>query len=164
MKEGTWTIYFEEVQWLANYQDSFFSEFKVVWDNHFRHNNNLIVVFCGSSPSFLASQLLSNKAFYNRTTSEIFLKPFNLIETKSFIGYEKSNFEVMIGYLLLGGIPTYLKFLQNDNSVLMNIGKNSFLTNSFFSLEKDKIFVSSLAKDKNFEKIVQLVKNDPILA
>lgn len=35
VKKGMWTLYFEEVQWVANYEYAFVSEFKYVWDNTF---------------------------------------------------------------------------------------------------------------------------------
>jgi len=42
--QGEWTVYFEEVQWLANYKPNFIAELKYVWDNYFRYNNELILI------------------------------------------------------------------------------------------------------------------------
>src|SRR5688572_24055252 len=42
VKKGVHTLYFEEVQWLACYQEQFVSELKWAWDNLFRHNPQLI--------------------------------------------------------------------------------------------------------------------------
>jgi AAA+ ATPase superfamily predicted ATPase len=76
VKKGIWTLYFEEVQWLADYKDKFISELKYFWDNHFRHNQKLILVLCGSSPSFMVNNVLHSKALYNRSLYEIALKEF----------------------------------------------------------------------------------------
>lgn len=157
VEEGKWTLYFEEVQWLANYQAQFFAELKPIWDNKLRHNKELMLIFCGSSPSFIVNQLVSDKAFYNRSQEEIELKPFNLWEAMEFFGKEKSRQEVLLAYLTCGGIPEYLKRLKAKSSVYLSLCHQSFLPRSFFSIEKDKIFVNSLSANRNFEKIIQFL-------
>ncbi len=152
--KGRWILYFEEVQWLANYTSDFFSELKPIWDNKLRHNRELILVFCGSSPSFIMKELVSDKAFYNRSHEEIHLKEFSLREVREFLGKIRSFHEILFAYLLVGGIPEYLKYLKKESSVFLSICKHSFTPRSFFSIEKDKIFVSSLSTNKNFEKVI----------
>jgi hypothetical protein len=49
LSDKEWTLYFEEVQWLAEYKDDFIADLKYVWDNKFRHNPKLLIVLCGSS-------------------------------------------------------------------------------------------------------------------
>lgn len=85
LKKGIWTLYFEEVQWLADYKDKFISELKYFWDNHFRHNQKLILVLCGASPSFMVNNVLHSKALYNRSLYETSLKEFSLAETRQFL-------------------------------------------------------------------------------
>lgn len=67
---GEWTLYFEEIQWLAHYKTDFISELKYVWDNKFRHNHELILILCGSAPSFIINNVLKSKALYNRSQYE----------------------------------------------------------------------------------------------
>jgi len=43
-------LYFEEIQWLSNYQDEFLAELKPFWDDIFRKNKKLRLIF--STPSF----------------------------------------------------------------------------------------------------------------
>ena len=76
---GEWTVYFEEVQWLANYKSDFISALKYVWDNFFRHNAELLLILCGSSPSFIVNEIVHSKALYNRSSYEMRLTKFNLI-------------------------------------------------------------------------------------
>ena len=64
---GEWTLYLEEVQWLADYQDELISDLKYVWDNTLRRNPELLLVLCGSSPSFMQNQVIHSKALYNRS-------------------------------------------------------------------------------------------------
>ena len=66
-KKGTWTIYLEELQWLARYDETLIAELKYVWDNYFRRNPKLLIVLCGSAPSFMIDHVLHSKALYNRS-------------------------------------------------------------------------------------------------
>lgn len=155
-KTGLWSIYFEEVQWLANYKDNFISELKYVWDNNFRHNNKLLLILCGSSPSFMINQVLHSKALYNRSQYEFALYEFTLQEAKLMLN-NRSNQEVMDAYLTVGGVPDYLKRIQKQSSVLLGICENAFVSGGYFAHEKSRIFTSSMANNHHYEKIIALL-------
>jgi hypothetical protein len=156
--EGKWTIYFEEVQWLADYKDAFISELKFAWDNYFRHREGWLVILCGSAPSFIVNQVILSKSLYNRSQHELHLKEFGLEETRQFLA-PRSHREVMDAYLTVGGIPEYLKWCKNSSSVFTSICKNAFIPDSFFSREYERIFVSSLAENKHYKTIIQFLAN-----
>jgi AAA+ ATPase superfamily predicted ATPase len=152
-KKGTWTIYLEELQWLAHYDDTLIAELKYVWDNYFRHNPKLIVILCGSAPSFMIDHVLHSKALYNRSQYEFHLKEFNVYETKEFLK-KRSNREVFDAYLTIGGIPEYLKWINKDSSVFISLCKNSFMSGSFFLREYERIFTSSMSNNKYYRAII----------
>jgi len=155
-KQGKCTIYLEELQWLANYNNKLISELKYVWDNFFRHNPNLILILCGSAPSFMLDQVVHSKALYNRSQYEFYLKEFNLTETKEFLKRCSSK-EVLDAYLTVGGVPEYLKWISKESSVFLSLCKNSFSSGSFFAREYTRIFTSSMAKNKYYTEIVELL-------
>lgn len=154
--EGLCTLYFEEVQWLAHYRTEMIAELKFAWDNFFQKNPELIVILCGSSPSFMIEKVVKSKALYNRSQHELFLKPFSLQETAEFLA-GRGQREVMDAYLLIGGIPEYLKWLKQDSSVLLSLCKQSFTPTGFFTSEYARIFTSSLADNKHYQKIVEFL-------
>ncbi len=153
VQEGTWTVYFEEVQWLANYKETFISELKVAWDNQFRYNPQLILILCGSSPSFMLKKVIYSKSLYNRSQHEILLQPFTLLEAQEFLT-QRSRREVMDAYLTLGGIPEYLKRIKTYSSLYLGICKESFLPNSYFSQEYQRIFVSSMSDNPHYKAVL----------
>lgn len=157
-KEGEWTIYFEELQWLANYKDEFISSLKYMWDNYFQRNEKLVIILCGSSPSFMIKGVVKSKALYNRSQYQLALKEFNLIEARQMLE-KHSEREVIDAYLTLGGIPEYLQRLKNSNSVYQNICKESFLSSAFFSTECERIFTSSLNGNKYYREIIDFLGN-----
>lgn len=154
VKSGIFTLYFEEVQWLANYEPDFISALKYVWDNYLRHNKQLILILCGSSPSFMINHVIKSSALYNRSQYELPLREFNLVEAKSML-HSHSNSAVLEAYLSIGGMPEYLKRLRHSNSIFLNLLNESFVPGAFFLYEYEKIFASSLADKKHYKKIIE---------
>ncbi len=150
---GKWTLYLEEVQWLAEYKNELISDLKYVWDNTLRHNPNLLLILCGSSPSFMQNQVVHSKALYNRSIYELNLREFSLNETQTLLG-NRSHREVMDAYLTVGGIPEYLKRVNKYSSVQVGICEESFKKDSYFSNEKKRIFISSFATKGHYQEIV----------
>lgn len=156
LKKGIWTLYFEEVQWLANYHPAFIAELKYVWDNAFRHNKNLRLILCGSAPSFMINQVVHSKALYNRSQFEIHLMPLSLKDTALMLS-SRSKREIMDAYLTLDGIPEYLKRINQKSSILLGICAQAFKKDSFFSTEYKRIFISSLADTTHYIEIVEFL-------
>lgn len=161
--KGTWTIYLEELQWLAAYKGTLISQLKYAWDNYFRHNPKLLLILCGSAPSFMIQKVLQSKALYNRSQYEIPLKEFNIIEAKEFLK-GRSDKEVFDAYLTVGGIPEYLKWVNRDSSLFLGLCNNSFTSGSFFSREYTRVFTSSLSKNKHYQEIIEVLSEKRFLS
>ncbi len=154
---GAWTLYLEELQWLASYDSKLIAELKYVWDNHFRNNPKLILILCGSAPSFMINQVLHSQALYNRSQHELRLRPFSLNETKAYLGRSYSRMQVLDAQLTVGGIPEYLHYLRSDASTFLALCKESFTQDGFFTHEYDRVFTSSMAKNRNYRKTIQFL-------
>ncbi|MBN1674018.1 MAG: AAA family ATPase [Kiritimatiellae bacterium] len=153
IKRRSMVLYFEEIQWLSNYSSEFLAEMKPFWDDRWRRQEGLIIVFCGSAPSFMTGEFMADKAFYARSRHEIHLKEFSLLETRKFMGVGAR--EAMLAQLSVGGIPEYLKVLKDHRSVLFGLCENSFRPTSFFSREQARIFVSSLSWNPRYRAIIE---------
>ena len=151
---GTCTLYFEEVQWLADYEEDFVSELKYAWDNWFRHNPQLVIVLCGSATSFMINKVVHSKALYNRSQHELCLREFTLNEVRQFFKKSAPK-DVMDAYLLVGGIPEYLNRLKKNSSIFLSLCEQSFKPNSFFSREYERIFISNFATNKHYKEIIR---------
>ena len=151
---GVWTIYFEEVQWLAQYKDDFISELKYAWDNLFRLNKEIVLILCGSSPSFMINQVMHSKALYNRSQHEMHLEPFTLAEAAQYLP-KHTHRSVMDAYLTVGGIPVYLDRLKKKSSVLLSLCENAFTKDAYFANEYQKIFISSMSNNKHYQDVVR---------
>jgi AAA+ ATPase superfamily predicted ATPase len=150
-------LYFEELQWLANYEDDFVADLKYFWDNSFRKIPGFLLVLCGSSPSFMINRVIRSKALYNRSYHSINLQPFTLKETLSFLGEAFSPYQRLEAFLTVGGIPEYLNYLRSGKSLLLTLCQHSFQKDSFFSTEYDRLFVSSLGDNPHYQRVIEFL-------
>lgn len=149
------TLYLEELQWLANYDTELLAELKYFWDNRLRHLPKLLLVLCGSSPSFMINKVVRSKALHNRALFEIPVRPFQVSETKAFLGKKYTDEDVLEAQLTVGGIPEYLKYLKQDASILLSMCQNSFTSTGFFLNEIERIFVSSFADKPSYRQVIE---------
>jgi AAA+ ATPase superfamily predicted ATPase len=161
IKTGRWTLYLEELQWLANYHQELISAFKYVWDNALRHNASLLVVFCGSSPSFMINKVLFSSALYNRSEESFPLYPLPVSAARKFFSNGSSPFEIMDALLTVGAIPPYLEKLAAAPSVQLGLCKHAFQKNSYFVEEYERIFTSSMSENPAYKKILEFLAGRP---
>ena len=157
LKNETWTLYFEEVQWLSSYSGQFFAELKEAWDNLLTQNKNIGVVLSGSSPSYIMNQLLIDKALYGRSLTEIHLQEFSLKEIQDYFSPNRSLNEIFEIAMLVGGVPEYLKKLKGKKSLFLTFCQNTFLPSAYFLNESDRIFISSMSNNKHYQKVIKFL-------
>jgi AAA+ ATPase superfamily predicted ATPase len=154
---GPWTIYLEEFQWLATYRPTLVAELKYSWDNHLRRNPELILILCGSSPSFMTTDVVRSRSLHSRSLHEIPLGPFSLTEATQFLAGGHEPLDVLQIYLSIGGIPEYLQYFRGEKSVPLALCRESFLPGGYFVSEYERIFVSALADRPEYRKVINFL-------
>lgn len=153
--KGKWTVYLEELQWMANYRSDLISELKPIWDNQLRKNPGLITVLCGSAPSFFLSQVIRSRSLHNRSKLDFRLDEFPIDQAAGFLG-KPSVHALFDAYLTVGGIPLYLERLASG-PVYQSLCEMSFRKDSFFTAEFEKVFVSSFGNNSVYRQIIELL-------
>ena len=148
-------LFFEEVQWLADYENDFFSEMKRFWDGGWRNNPKLTLVICGSSTSFIIQSLIKDQAMYSRGENEFNVKELSLQEVAEYlnVGWR----EALLAQLIFGGVIGYIKQLTGNKTIFNEICDNSFVPNARFLNEYDKIFVSRMSNNKHYKRAIECV-------
>ena len=122
-------VFFDELPWLSSHKSGFLNAFGFFW-NSWAVKNNIVVVICGSSASWMIQKVVNNKGgLYNRITKRIHLRPFSLNETEQFLqkrGINLNRYQITELYMMMGGIPHYLKEIQRGESVAQNIDRICF--------------------------------------
>jgi AAA+ ATPase superfamily predicted ATPase len=147
-------LYFEELQWLANYRSDLVSDLKYVWDNHFRKIPGLKVILCGSATSFMIRKVVRSRALYSRSTYELPLESLTVSEVGKYLPQYSAQ-HLLEAYLLLGGIPGYLRYLKASSTPLTTLWEEAFVPGGYFLSEFDRIFTSSLAKYRIHKEVIE---------
>jgi hypothetical protein len=109
-------------------------------------------VLCGSSPSFFLSEVIRSRSLHNRSTLDLRLDEFPIVEAAEFLGNPTLN-TLFDAYLSVGGIPVYLQRLTST-SVYQSLCEQSFRKNGYFADEFEKVFVSSFGSNPVYRRIV----------
>lgn len=91
-------ILFDEITWMGSRDPVFLGKLKIVWDQHFQKNPNLILILCGSMSSWIEKNIISSTGFLGRislkiTLGELSLSECNrLLETHGFRGAAQMSY------------------------------------------------------------------------
>lgn len=145
-------LFFDELPWMATKRSRLLQNLDYYWNQHWSRDKRIKLIVCGSSASWILRKIVRNKGgLYNRMTREIHLEPLNLPETKIFLaqmGIQLNHQQVLLLYMVTGGIPYYLIKAEKGLTAIQIIEKLAFSKNGFFLKEFDNLF-SSLFDDND---------------
>jgi len=150
-------VFIDELPWFDTPRSRFLKAFEWFWNGWASKQDNLKLVVCGSSTSWMTNKLIGNKGgLHNRVTRQIRLKPFNLHETELFLqskGFALPRKQIMEAYMVMGGTPYYLDMMRKSQSVAQNIDALFFAENAPLKGEFDFLF-KSLFNDSGLYRTV----------
>ncbi len=122
-------IFLDELPWLSTHRSGFLRGLSFFW-NSWAVNQNVVVVICGSAASWMIQKVVNDKGgLHNRITKRIYLQPFTLAETESYLqnrGVRLNRYHLVQLYMAMGGIPHYLKEVESGKSATQNIADICF--------------------------------------
>jgi len=123
-------VFIDEFPWMYTQKSKFVQLFAHFWNNYCTKRDDLVVVICGSSASFMVNKVINDKfGLHNRITLPIRLLPFNLYETELYLKSRKIHWDryayVQL-YMAIGGIPHYLEKIQRGDSISTAINRCVF--------------------------------------
>lgn len=143
-------LFFDEFPWMAVPKSKLLQALDHYWNHYWSNDSRIKLVICGSSASWIINKIINNKGgLHNRITRKILLKPFTISETKKFLfeqGVRFTNRQVIQIYMVTGGIPFYLSFIEKGQSSAQAIESLAFSENAPLLKEFDNLF-SSLFDD-----------------
>ncbi len=153
-------VFIDELPWLATHKSDFLTGFGYFW-NSFASRHNLVVVISGSAAAWMIRKVIDNRgSLHNRVTKRIELLPFTLNETEAFLKYRGLNFnryQATVLYIVMGGVPFYLKNLVAGRSAVQNINLLCFHPNGILKREFENLFNSLFNKPEDYEKIIHIL-------
>lgn len=154
-------VFLDELPWLDTARSGFIRAFEGFWNTWGCHRKNLMVIVCGSANSWIQDKLINNHGgLYNCVTYEMKLSPFTLSECEEF--YESSHvrlsrYDIVQSYMIFGGIPYYMGYVNGELSLAQNIDHLFFARNAALRDEYDRLFASVFVNPGALKSIVQLL-------
>ena len=159
LKSTKKVVFIDEFPWMYTHKSKFVQMFGHFWNSYCAKRNDLVVVICGSSASFMVNKVINDrKGLHNRISIPIRLLPFNLYETELFLKSKKvhlDRYACLQLYMAIGGIPHYLEKIQQGESVPVAIDRLCFQQDGILVNEFNQIFVSLFENSENHTKIVE---------
>lgn len=153
-------LFFDEFPWLDGPKSGFKTAFSHFW-NRYASAENVLVIICGSSASYMIDKVLNDRGgLHNRVTKWINLQPFTLKETKEFLekkGLAINHYQTIQLYMTFGGIPHYLKQIENGLSAAQNIDKQCFQAHGFLKNEFHNLYQALFRKAERHEELVKIL-------
>jgi AAA+ ATPase superfamily predicted ATPase len=151
-------VFFDELPWLASHRSGFLQALGHFWNN-WAVNENVILVICGSAASWMINKVVNNKGgLHNRITKLINLEPFTLAETEEFFKSKNislNRYQIAQLYMVMGGIPHYLKEITKGMGAVQNIESICFSKHGLLKNEFRNLYQALFDKATHHETIVR---------
>lgn len=145
-------VFFDEMPWMDTAKSGFLSAFEWFWNGYGSAKHNLVFIVCGSATSWMMENIDNNHGgLYNRLTCRIYMKPFTLKETEDYLksrNIDWSRYDIVQCYMIMGGIPYYLRLLDSELSFNNNIDNLFFRKRAELWDEYTNLY-SALFKNSN---------------
>ena len=152
-------IIIDEFPFIAEENPTIKSILQHVIDHFWKNNKNIFLILCGSSVSFMESDIMGNKSpLHNRQTSSLEVLPFDYYESSLF--YPKYSYEQkLIAYGILGGVPRYLEAFDDGLSIEENIAKNIIKKGAYLNEEPLNLLRAELRDPNVYNSILGAIAN-----
>ena len=160
---GKKVLFLDELPWLDTLNAQFIPALEHFWNSWASARTDIVLIVCGSAASWIINQLINNTGgLYNRVTHPIQLEPFTLAECEAFFKAKSPGFDryqMLQLYMVFGGIPFYLDFIDPRKSATQNINDLCFTPKGRLRNEFQKLYASLFKKaDKHIAIIEALAQ------
>lgn len=156
-------VFLDELPWMDTQKSRFIKALEYFWNSWGTTNYRLKLIVCGSATTWMRENVLSDKGgLYNRTTRSIYLAQFTLYETEQYLisqGINWNRYQTAECYMILGGIPLYLRMLERDKSLSQNVDSLFFKQNAPLSREYNFLFRSLFDEATLHKQIIETLAN-----
>jgi len=162
-QSGKKVLFFDELPWLDTPNSLFISALEHFWNSWASARTDIILIVCGSAASWMINELINNTGgLYNRVSHPIQLEPFTLAECEAFFKEKSPGFDryqMLQLYMVFGGIPFYLDFIDPRKSATQNINDLCFTQRGRLRNEFQKLYATLFKKaDKHIAVIEALAQ------
>lgn len=157
--KGKRVVFIDELPWMDSRGSNLVSALEHFWNDWAATQNDLVLIVCGSATSWITKKILKNRGgLHNRVTQKIYIRPFTLAECKEYLKSRDiimEDKEIAECYMIMGGIPFYLKNIRRGASLFQNVDEMFFADKGRLDDEFNALYTSLFKKSDNYIKVVQ---------
>ncbi len=151
-------VFLDELSWMDTHGSDFIMALEGFWNGWASARTDILLIVCGSVTSWMLSKIVHNKGgLYNRLSFRIHLQPFSLKECEAYIKSRNivmNRHQILVCYMIMGGIPFYWSFLEKGKSLPQNIDSIFFARDAPLECEFDYLYAALFKKPEPYVKIV----------
>ncbi len=152
-------VFLDEMPWMDTPRSGFLSAFEWFWNEWGASQSRLIFIVCGSATAWMRENIDENRGgLFSRQTCRIFLEPFSLCETELYLKSRGINWrraDVAECYMILGGIPYYLRLLDPELPLNANIDQILFRKRAELWDEFDHLYQTLFTNSEKYIRVVE---------
>lgn len=149
-------VIIDEFPYLCRSNPAFPSTLQNLWDRQLKEEN-IMLVLCGSSMSFIEKDFLAHKnPMYGRATGILKMKPMSFADACMFFP-EYSERNLVLAYSILGGIPHYLKQFNPEISLAENIKSQILRSGTILFSETDFLLKEELREPMIYNAVITAI-------
>lgn len=158
---GKKVVFIDELPYMYTRRCDLVSALEHFWNDWGSTRQDLLLVVCGSATSWIVKNIVNNKGgLHNRLTRKIYLRPFTLSETKQYLESRGIVFEdrdILETYMVMGGIPYYLRLIEKGKSLAQNIDEMFFMRKGRLDGEFDNLYSALYEESDKYVKVVKAI-------
>jgi hypothetical protein len=151
-------IFFDELPWLATQKSGFVSALDHFWNSFATAREDLLLVICGSATSWIIDNVINDRGgLHNRVTKQLWIEPFSLGECEQFYkakGIELNRIQTTELYMILGGIPYYMDYVEKGQSPEQIIDTIFFKKGAPLANEFSNLYAALFKNSENHLRLI----------
>ncbi|WP_294428266.1 DUF234 domain-containing protein [uncultured Treponema sp.] len=149
-------VIIDEFPYMARENSEIPSILQKLWDTELK-NQNLMLILCGSSMSYMEKEILSEKnPLYGRATGIYKMLPMPYSDSAKFFPNWNSRNKI-IAHAILGGVPYYLSQFDETKNLKENICFNILRRGSILYSEPEFLIRQELREPATYNTIIQAI-------
>jgi len=155
-------VVLDEFQWMCTGSPELLSDLQRFWDKHWQNADNVYLILCGSSTSFMLGDVLSRRSpLFGRRTRSFRLGPFSIEEASQLLP-DRGMFEAVETWFAVGGIPKYLEVMSEQSSMRKAVSRQAFSSSGFFFDEVRFVLGEQLRETEHYFRLLEYMAKSPM--
>ena len=157
-------IFLDELSWMDTAKADMMRALEHFWNAWASARHDLVLIVCSSATSWMRQKVIHNQSrLYHRLTGQMRVKPFTLVQCKSYVAQRNlafSDTQIMELYMAVGGIPFYWELMQKGLSVAQTMDALFFAEEAPLRAEYDDLFAATFKRPGDYLKIVHALAGE----